>query len=86
MLSGTKPSTKEYTWVNSWLQIISRGLLYLASMGGKPIGPVKASCPSIGKCSDGEVGVGSRVGELPHRSREERNGIGGLQMGEQEAG
>jgi hypothetical protein len=26
-------------------------------MGGKALGPMKARCPNIGECQDGEVGV-----------------------------
>jgi hypothetical protein len=40
-----------------------------ASMGGEALGPMKAQCPSVGECQDGEVGVGRWVGEHPHRSR-----------------
>ena len=41
-LPGTKPPTKEYTGGthgSSW--ICSRGLPYLASLGGEPLGPVE---------------------------------------------
>jgi hypothetical protein len=27
-------------------------------MGGEGLGPVKAQCPSVGECHEGEVGVG----------------------------
>jgi hypothetical protein len=55
-------------------------------MGGETLGPGKASCPSVGECQGGEVGVGGRVGEYPHRSREREDGIGDFQRGNQERG
>jgi len=30
--------------------ICSRGLSYLASVGGEALGPVKAQCPGVGEC------------------------------------
>jgi hypothetical protein len=38
--------------------ICSRGWLYLISMGGEALGPVKAWCPSIWGCHNGEGAVG----------------------------
>ena len=38
-------------------------LPYLASMGGKVVGPVEACCPNEGGCQRGEAGVGVWVGE-----------------------
>jgi hypothetical protein len=40
-------------------------------MGGEAFGPVKALCPSIGKCQGQEAGVGGLV------SRRNRDGIQG---------
>jgi hypothetical protein len=56
--------------------ICSRGWTYLASMGGETLGPVKASCPSLGEFEGGDirvggcvgVWVGGWVGEHPHRT------------------
>ena len=47
-------------------------------MGGEALGPVKALCPSIGKCQGQEVGVGRLV------SRGEGEGTGRFQRGNQE--
>jgi hypothetical protein len=66
--------------------ICSRGWHCWTSMGGETLGPGKASCPSVGECQGGEVGVGGRVGEYPHRSREREDGIGDFQRGNQERG
>jgi len=59
---------------------------YLASMEGEALGSVKAPCPNVEKCWDGEGRVGGWVGEHPHRSRGRRDRIGGLQRGNQEGG
>ena len=68
--------------------ICNRGLPYLTSMGGKALGLVVASCPSLGECYGAEAGVGGRVGESPHkvRGRETREGIEGLWRGNWEGG
>jgi hypothetical protein len=50
-------------------RICSRRWPCLASMGEEALGPVKAQCPSVGECEDGEAGVGGWVVEQPHRSR-----------------
>jgi hypothetical protein len=42
--------------------IYSRGWPCWASIGGKTLGPMKAQCPSVGKCQGGEAGVGGWVG------------------------
>jgi hypothetical protein len=42
-------------------------------MGGEALGPVKARCPSVGKCQDREAGVRGLVS----RDRECRMGGGG---------
>ena len=50
-LPETKLPTKEYTWRGGGIYgsrwICSRGLSYLALMGGEPLGPVEAPCSSI---------------------------------------
>jgi hypothetical protein len=46
-----------------------------SSMGGEVFGPVKALCPSRGKCQGEEVGVGGLV------SRGEEEGIGDFWRG-----
>ena len=38
-------------------------------MGGEVLSPMKAQCPSVGKCQGREAGVGGWVGEHPYRSR-----------------
>jgi hypothetical protein len=51
----------------------------MASTGGEALGPVKALCPSVEECQGGEVEVGGKVGEHPHKGREtgwEVRGIG----------
>ena len=55
-------------------------------MGEEDIGTVKARCSSVGECQGREAGVGGCVGEHPHRSREEGNGIEGFQKGNWERG
>jgi hypothetical protein len=50
-------------------------------MGGEALGPVKARCPSVGKC---EVGVSGWVEEHAYRSRGRGDEIGGFQRGNQE--
>jgi len=38
-------------------------------MGGESLGPIKAQCPSVGKCQVGKMkGSGWWVVEHPHRS------------------
>ena len=49
-------------------------------MGEDDLGPVKALCPSIGKCQGQEVGVGRLV------SRGEGEGTGRFQRGNQGRG
>jgi hypothetical protein len=39
----------------------SRGWPSRASVGGEALGPVKALCPSIGKCQGSGIGVGRWV-------------------------
>ena len=46
-------------------------------MGGESLGPLKAQFPSVGACQGGEVGVGRREGDPPHRSRGRGNRRGG---------
>ena len=53
-LSGTEPSTKEYTWVG----LCSGGLHDWSSMGGKALGSVKVLCLSVGECQTQELIVG----------------------------
>ena len=53
-------------------------------MGGEALGPVKALCPSVGECPDGELRVGGWVGEYPHRSRRREYRIGGFGSRKQE--
>jgi hypothetical protein len=55
-------------------------------MGGESFGPRKVQCPSIGKCQGEEAGVGRRVREHPHRTREREDGIGVFQRRNQERG
>jgi hypothetical protein len=45
-------------------RICSRGLPYLASMGGETLGLVEVRCPSTGECKGSEA---EWVGEHPHR-------------------
>ena len=47
-------------------------------MGRETLGPVKALCPSVGKCQDGEAGVGGLV------SRGNGDGLEDFQRGNQE--
>jgi len=50
-------------------------------MGGEALGPVKAQCPSIGKCQDVKAGVAKWLGEHPHRSRGEGKWDRGVEEG-----
>ena len=57
-LPGTKTPIKENTQRDSCYNCIcSRGLPSWSSMGGEALGPVKALCPSVGKCQGQEVEV-----------------------------
>jgi hypothetical protein len=57
------PELQEYTWSDSWLQLICSGEWPCgASMGEEALGPVKARYPSVGEFEGGEAGVGGRVG------------------------
>ena len=47
-------------------------------MGGEALGTVKAQCPSVGECQDGEAEVGMLV------SRGRGDGIGGFRRGNEE--
>jgi hypothetical protein len=41
----------------------------LASVGREALGSGATQCPLIGECKGAEAGVGSWVGEAPHRRR-----------------
>jgi hypothetical protein len=58
----------------------SRGWPCGTSMRGEAFGPVKAPCPSIGKCQDREAGVGGLV------NRERGDGIGSFWRANEERG
>ena len=48
-LAENKPLTKEHTWAGPWVLLhSSRGLPYLAPVGGEVLGPVEAWCPTDG--------------------------------------
>ena len=49
-------------------------------MGEEALGPVKAGCPSVGECQDGEAGVGGWV-ENTLKEAGYRDGIGGFWRG-----
>ena len=64
--------------------VCSKGWPCQASVGGEALGPVKARCPSVGKCQVGEAGVGRQMREHPHVSRErewDREFQGGTERG-----
>jgi hypothetical protein len=62
--------------------ICNRGWLYLASMGGEALGPVKALWPSVGECQGGEARVDGWVWTT--LIEEGGRGDRGLQKGNQE--
>ena len=68
-LSGSRPSTKEYTW----LQLHT--LPCQTSVGGEVLGPMKAQ-----KMPQNSGLEGGKVGH-PHRSRGKADGIRGFQGG-----
>jgi hypothetical protein len=55
-------------------------------MGEKALGPVKARCPSVGKCKGREAEVGGRVREHLNRIRGGGDGIGDCGRGGPEKG
>jgi hypothetical protein len=54
-LPGTKPPTKGIYGPSC---VCSKGWLYLTSVGGEALSPVKIQCPSVGKYQGREAGVG----------------------------
>jgi hypothetical protein len=62
--------------------IRSRGLPYLASVGGETLGSIGTECPSIGKCME----VSGWVGEHPPRCKWRWDGIEDLGRGDREGG
>jgi hypothetical protein len=73
-----------HEWVHGSRYTCSRGLPYLASMGGEVFGPMEVSCPRKDGCCKGETQSGWVEGEHPLRGKEEGYGVVGLWRGDQE--
>jgi hypothetical protein len=68
-LPGTKPSNKEYTGKDLWVQLHMSQSMALSGSNGKT-GPWSCDdlMPSLGECQGVEARVTGRVGKHPHKS------------------